>query len=127
MKPLPECRLYAFVDTAFLRGRAPECVAQQLCDGGADLIQLRAKELPVAEVRRLAEAILPVTQKAGIGLVINDHLPVAQELGAEFCHLGQEDFLDAGCDHVSQLPGRAKAEASRAMSNPAQTPQIGLG
>jgi len=104
MKPLRECRLYAFVDTAYLRGRAPEEVARALCDGGADLIQLRAKEAPVVEVRRLAEAVLPVTQRAGIGLVINDHPAVARELGAEFCHLGQEDFFGAGYTHVSQLP-----------------------
>ena len=43
MKSLADCKLYAFVDTAYLHGRAPELVAQQLCDGGADLIQLRAK------------------------------------------------------------------------------------
>ena len=43
MKPLSDCKLYAFVDTAYLHGRAPEVVAQQLCDGGADLIQLRAR------------------------------------------------------------------------------------
>ena len=46
MKPLSECRLYAFVDTTCLRGRAPQAVAQHLCDGGADLIQLRAKQSP---------------------------------------------------------------------------------
>ena len=103
MKPLQECRLYAFVDTGFLRGRAPAAIAQQLCDGGADLIQLRAKQSPPDEVRRLAEAILPVTRRAGIALVINDHLTVAQAVGAEFCHLGQEDFFGAGRTHVSQL------------------------
>jgi thiamine-phosphate pyrophosphorylase len=104
MKPLHDCRLYAFVDTAFLRGRSPQDVAQQLCDGGADLIQLRAKDAPLDEVRRLADAILPVTRHASIALVINDHPSVARELGAEFCHLGQEDFFDAGYTHVSQLP-----------------------
>jgi thiamine-phosphate pyrophosphorylase len=103
MKPLSECRLYAFVDTAYLRGRPPGVVAQQLCEGGADLIQLRAKECPLAEVRRLAEAILPVTRQAGVPLVINDHFALAQELGAEFCHLGQEDFFDAGYTQVTQL------------------------
>src|SRR6516225_10220081 len=77
MKPLSDCRLYAFVDTAYLQGRAPETVARQLCDGGADLIQLRAKGLPIEEVRRLAEAILPVTRNADVGLVINDHLALA--------------------------------------------------
>ena len=101
MRPLHECQLYAFVDTIYLRRRAPEVVAQQLCDGGADLIQLRAKESPPEEVRRLAEAILPVTRRAGIGLVINDHLSVAKEVGAEFCHLGQEDFF-GGYDHGRQ-------------------------
>jgi len=103
MKPLAECQLYAFVDTTYLRGRAPEAVAQQLCAGGADLIQLRSKQSSPAEIRRLAEAILPVTQRAGLGLVINDHPTVARELDAEFCHLGQEDFFGAGYTHVSQL------------------------
>lgn len=118
MKPLSECRMYAFVDTTCLRGRAPETVAQQLCDGGADLIQLRAKEASLAEVRRLAEAILPVTRRAGIGLVINDHASLARELGAEYCHLGQEDFFGAGCSHISQLPTAA---------SPAETPAVRIG
>ena len=103
MKPLADCRLYTFVDTAYLHGRAPELVAQQLCDGGSDLIQLRAKNAPAGEIRRLAEKILPVTQRANVGLVINDHLEIAREAGAEFCHLGQEDFFDAGHKHISEL------------------------
>src|SRR5712664_2775446 len=74
MKPLAHCRLYAFVDTAYLNGRAPEFIAQQLCDGGADLIQLRAKNSSLEEIRSMAEAILPVTMRADVGLVINDHL-----------------------------------------------------
>ena len=103
MKSLFDCRLYAFVDTAYLHGRAPEDIAQQLCDGGADLIQLRAKNTSLDDVRRMAEAILPITRAANVGLVINDHLSVAQETGAEFCHLGQEDFFGAGREHVSEL------------------------
>jgi thiamine-phosphate pyrophosphorylase len=103
MKPLAECRLYAFVDTAYLHGRKPELVAQQLCDGGADLIQVRAKNSTLDEIRRMAQAILPITKQANVGLVINDHLSIAHEVGAEFCHLGQEDFFDAGHTHVSAL------------------------
>jgi thiamine-phosphate pyrophosphorylase len=103
MKPLGDCKLYTFVDTAYLHGRAPELVAQQLCDGGSDLIQLRAKKFSREEIRRMAEKILPVTKRANVGLVINDHLEIAREIGAEFCHLGQEDFFDAGHKHVSEL------------------------
>jgi thiamine-phosphate pyrophosphorylase len=103
MKPLSDCKLYAFVDTAYLHGRAPEVVAQQLCDGGADLIQLRAKTSAPDEIRRMAEAILPITRRANVGFVINDYLDIAREVGAEICHLGQEDFFDSGNTHVSQL------------------------
>jgi thiamine-phosphate pyrophosphorylase len=103
MKPLADCKLYTFVDTAYLNGRAPELVAQQLCDGGSDLIQLRAKQSTPDEIRAMAEKILPVTRRANVGLVINDHLEIARDLGAEFCHLGQEDFFDAGFKMVSSL------------------------
>jgi thiamine-phosphate pyrophosphorylase len=103
MKLLADCKLYAFVDTAYLHGRAPEVVAQQLCDGGADLIQLRAKTSTPAEIRHMAESILPITQRANVGLVINDHLNIAREIGADICHLGQEDFFDAGFTHVREL------------------------
>ena len=103
MKPLADCKLYTFVDTAYLHGRAPELVAQQLCGGGSDLIQLRAKNSSPEEIRAMAEKILPVTKRANVGLVINDHLEIARELGAEFCHLGQEDFFDAGHKHVSEF------------------------
>jgi thiamine-phosphate pyrophosphorylase len=111
VKELSDCRLYTFVDTAFLHGQKPEWVAQQLCDGGSDLIQLRAKNSTKDEVRKMAAAILPVTRRVGVGLVINDHLDVARELDAEICHLGQEDFFDAGFTQVSQLDtarGRVK-------------------
>ena len=103
MKPLADCQLYTFVDTAYLHGRAPELVAQQLCDGGSDLIQLRAKHSSPAEIRTMAEKILPVTRRARVGFVINDHLSIAQEIGADICHLGQEDFSDAGFKSVSEL------------------------
>jgi thiamine-phosphate pyrophosphorylase len=103
MKPLADCKLYAFVDTAYLNGRTPEFIAQQLCDGGADLIQLRAKKSSLEEIRLMAEAIRPITTRADVGLVINDHFSIAREVGAELCHLGQEDFFGQGYARVSDL------------------------
>ncbi len=136
MKPLRDCRLYTFVDVAYLHGRAPEVVAQQLCDGGSDLIQLRAKDSPIADVRRMAETLLPVVRRAGVRLVINDHLSVARDVGADLCHLGQEDFFGAGHRHVSELrtPGttvgiglstHAPAEAAQALAAGADYIAIG--
>lgn len=126
MKPLQACRLYTFVDTAYLHGRVPAEIAQQLCDGGSDLIQLRAKDSSPDQIRRLAEQILPITERAGVGLVINDHPAIAHQLGAPLCHLGQEDFFDSGHTQFSSLATRhpslqfglsthAPAQAQRAL------------
>jgi len=103
MKPLAQCRLYTFIDTAYLGARQAAAVARQLCDGGSDLIQLRAKGATADEVCRLAEQILPVLHRAGVGLVINDHWDIACKIGADLCHLGQEDFFGAGWTDSSQL------------------------
>jgi len=103
MKALADCRLYTFVDTAYLNGRTPEIVARQLCDGGSDLIQLRAKKSSPYEISRMAEKILPITKRANVGLVINDYRDIASDIGAELCHLGQEDFFDAGHKRVGEL------------------------
>lgn len=121
MKSLSECRLYTFVDTAYLHGRKPEEVAQQLCDGGSDIIQLRAKNSTEEDVRKMAVAILPITRRAGVPLVINDFLSVAREVGAELCHLGQEDFFDNGHAHVSQLElGNSNLKVGLSTHAPAQ-------
>ena len=136
MKPLADCKLYTFVDTAYLHGRAPELVAQMLCDGGSDLIQLRAKNSSPEEIRTMAEKILPVARRANVGFVINDHPEIARETGADVCHLGQEDFFDAGYTHVTELKTKnskliiglsthAPAQAQRALDAGADYLAIG--
>ena len=103
MKPLDECRLYAFVDSAYLKDCEPADLARQLCDGGADLIQLRAKDWSADRLRETALKLLPITQSANVGLVVNDHWKIAGEIGADICHLGQEDFFELGFTSVADL------------------------
>ena len=110
MKPLAECVLYTFVDAAYLHGRDPIEITKRLCEGGSDLIQLRAKDWPSEKILETGRRLLEITDAFGVHLVINDHLAVAREIGASICHLGQEDFFDTGYKHVSELPkGRGRA------------------
>jgi thiamine-phosphate pyrophosphorylase len=111
VKPLADCHLYTFIDSAYLLGRQPSAVAEQLCRGGSDIIQLRAKDWSREQIAEAAEQVLPVARRFGVPLVINDHIEVARELGAEFCHLGQEDFFDAGHQRISELPGAGRQPA----------------
>jgi thiamine-phosphate pyrophosphorylase len=120
MKLIADCRLYTFVDTAYLHGRAPEWVARQLCDGGSDLIQLRAKKSAPDEIRRMAEAILPITRKANVGLVINDHPEIAREIGTELCHLGQEDFAEGRRRKAEGGSGTAEVRFGLSTHSPEQ-------
>lgn len=118
---LEDCRLYAFVDTAYLHGRSPAEVARRLCDGGADIVQLRAKDLQREQVRAMAAQVAPVLSGAGVHFVVNDYPDIAVEFGA-ICHLGQEDFFEAGHTHTSEfgpkigLSTHAPAQAARAVA-----------
>lgn len=136
MNFIADCRLYTFVDTAYLQNRSPADVARKLCEGGSDIIQLRAKNTPPDEIRRMAETILPITREAGVPLVINDHPDIAVAVGAESCHLGQEDFFDAGYQHAREfqttrsnlqigLSTHAPDQAKRALS--AEPAYIAIG
>lgn len=122
MRPLADCRLYTFVDLAWLGGRSPETVARELCAGGADILQLRAKGLPVGPLTELAERLAPIAREAGVWFVINDHPDVARAVGAPVCHLGQEDFFDAGWRHVSQVapPGPGSLQVGLSSHEPSQ-------
>jgi thiamine-phosphate pyrophosphorylase len=120
MKPLADCALYTFIDSAYLHGRDPADIARQLCEGGSDLIQLRAKDWPRERIKATAEKILPITKEHGVGLVINDHLDITDEVGADFCHLGQEDFFDSGWTHISHLSWKTNVRIGLSTHAPEQ-------
>jgi len=108
MKRISECRLYTFVDTGYLRGRSVEEIALSLCEGGSDIIQLRAKHEDESVIIKMAETILPITESFGVPLVINDYPKIAICVGAQYCHLGQEDFFNAGFKTAVQVTGCPK-------------------
>ena len=90
-RPLEDCRLYTFLDTMYLGERSPLDLAASLCRGGSDIIQVRAKDWPIPRITTLAREIAPITEDAGVHLVINDRVPAADAIPSPFVHLGQED------------------------------------
>ncbi|MCF7786478.1 MAG: thiamine phosphate synthase [Prosthecobacter sp.] len=91
MKRIQDARLYGIVDLGYVTAANVESMTDQLCLGGADVIQLRAKKLEAQEIERLARLMLPITRSHGVPLVINDHLEVAAAIGSEGIHVGQDD------------------------------------
>jgi thiamine-phosphate pyrophosphorylase len=83
--------LYGIVDLGYVAIRDVAAMAEALCEGGVDVLQLRAKRLEKAEIEKLARLMHPITRGHGVPLVINDHLDIAAEIGSEGVHVGQDD------------------------------------
>ena len=80
-----------------------ERVAAAMIEGDVDLIQLRAKESPVAEIVDLAGRLSKLTSAAGIPLIVNDYAEVAAQVPVEGVHVGQDDDSVA---HARKKAGR---------------------
>jgi len=73
--------------------------------GGARLVQYRDKSGDADKRRREAQALLSVCRAAGVPLIINDDLELAQKIGADGVHLGKDDVDTA--DARARLGPRA--------------------
>lgn len=85
--------LYGIVDFGYVAESAMEEVAAKLLAGGADIVQLRAKGIPLETVAAAARKIIPLCRAAGVPFILNDHPDLAAELGADGVHIGQDDGL----------------------------------
>ncbi len=84
-------RVYPIVDRA-------DWIAR-LAPAGIALVQLRIKDLPLAEVGAQIRTAQHLSRRHGIQLVVNDYWEEALAAGCDFVHLGQGD-LD-GADLVA--------------------------
>lgn len=89
---LAEARLYGILDLGYVAADALERTAEQLCAGGVDVLQLRAKHADEFEIEAMANRIEPITTAAGIPLILNDHPNLVPSVGAQGAHVGQDDF-----------------------------------
>lgn len=59
--------------------------------GGARLLQYRNKTASAALRREQAQALLAICREAGVPLIVNDHVDLAVEIGADGVHVGGAD------------------------------------
>jgi thiamine-phosphate pyrophosphorylase len=89
---LSRSRLYGILDLGYVEIGEVLSAAEQMIDGGVDLIQLRAKEHASAKIATIAADLYRVTAGRGVPLIINDHPEIARIVAAEGVHLGQDDM-----------------------------------
>jgi thiamine-phosphate pyrophosphorylase len=116
----PLARLYAILDLGYVQPQNATTVAAALLRGGADVLQLRAKDFPVQEIRELARDLLPLCREARVPFIVNDYPEIAAETGADGVHIGQDDgtvsrargMVEPGCIVGKSTHSRAQAAAA---------------
>ncbi|MGJ8672167.1 thiamine phosphate synthase [Rubritalea sp.] len=88
---LNKALLYGIVDMGYTKAENVEETTRALIEGGAGIIQLRAKGSELPEIERLARLVLPICQAAGIPFIVNDFPETAKKVGADGVHIGQDD------------------------------------
>ena len=91
MKIPAHARLYGIVDFGYVAELDVERVTAALLAGGADVLQLRAKGIPLETIAVAARKIIPLCRAAGVPFILNDYPELASELGADGVHIGQDD------------------------------------
>ena len=92
MSPLILPPLYAILDPEQTKGSDPEAVLRELLDGGAKIIQLRAKAMAPRDFLHFARSARSLTLTSDCRLIINDRADIALACDADGVHLGQEDL-----------------------------------
>ena len=97
MNDVPPHRLHAIVDVhvASKAGWEPVDLARSFLDGGARVLQLRAKDLPSGALLDLADALVAVADHYEAIVIVNDRVDVARLARADGVHVGQEDLPPA--------------------------------
>ena len=92
MPPLDLPPLYAILDPEQIKTRDGLVVLRQLLEGGAGIVQLRAKIMEPRDFFHLARQARALTHARGCRLIVNDRLDIALACGADGVHFGQDDL-----------------------------------
>ena len=61
-------------------------------EGGCRWIQLRMKDAPAEDIIACAEEVLPLCRRHGAKFLLDDHVELVRQLGADGVHLGKNDM-----------------------------------
>jgi len=118
-------RTYLVTQESLSDGKRTVEVVEAAIDGGVDVVQLREKDTDARWRYELGRKLRELTAEAGIALLVNDRVDIAQAIDADGVHLGQSDLPVAvarellgpeaviGCS-TSTVEGAIEAEAAGA-------------
>ncbi|MBU1026469.1 MAG: thiamine phosphate synthase [Candidatus Margulisbacteria bacterium] len=83
-------------------------VVRGVIAGGGKVVQLRDKKASKSKLLKLAKQIRKLTAKADVIFIMNDYFDIANKVGADGIHLGQEDLKTMSLKQVRRKLGDDK-------------------
>ena len=86
--------LYLVTDStpAILGDKDLPSIVEAAVEGGVTVVQFRQKDGETSDLIRMGKRLHAITKRHRVPLLINDRVDVAQAVGAEGVHLGQDDM-----------------------------------
>ncbi|MDD6289763.1 MAG: thiamine phosphate synthase [Eggerthellales bacterium] len=123
--------LYLVTDQDLMSTQTLEQAVEQACEGGVTLVQIREKKASQDEFLDVARRCKAITDRFGVGLIVNDNPHVAAQIGALGVHVGQDDTpvpqvrQIVGPDAIIGVSAHTVEEAQRAQAEGAD--YLGIG
>jgi len=89
---LRDLQLYVITDSRAAEGRDLVRMVKAAIDGGAEVVQLRDKNLPAKELIKVGLELQDLCRRKDVIFIINDRPDVALAVNSDGVHLGQDDL-----------------------------------
>ncbi|WP_049924305.1 thiamine phosphate synthase [Halopiger djelfimassiliensis] len=83
---------YLVTQQSLSNGRSTVEIVEAAIDGGVDVVQLREKDTDARWRYELGLEIRELTADAGVDLIVNDRIDIAEAIDADGVHVGQSDL-----------------------------------
>jgi len=99
LERISNVRLYVIISSRLCRKPVLETLSD-IVSGGADVVQLREKDMSDKEVFSLAMEFRKITARANILFIVNDRAGIARDVDADGVHVGQSDMTVSAARNV---------------------------
>jgi thiamine-phosphate pyrophosphorylase len=108
MKTIKDKSLYLVISEECCMGRSILEIAENAIAGGVDIVQMREKKKSLQELVKIGKDLGALCERKGAMFIVNDDPMLAQRIGADGVHLGQEDIDHFPLMTVRDIIGQEK-------------------
>lgn len=108
MKKIKDYSLYLVISEEYALGRDTISIAKAAISSGVDILQMREKNKPKDELRKIGSELAQLCRKSKTTLILNDDPYLVKEIDADGVHIGQSDLVKYPFKAIREIIGKNK-------------------